>query len=581
MAQHSGFWNALLQNGEYDRKYNAEDYSDNLAVVISNGVLRSVNDDLKVTANGLVVSVAAGRAWIKGKYYYNDATYSFAAITAPAGGKRYDRVMLRYNKHLETRSITLVYEQGEAANDPVKPEPIRSDNVWDLVLADIFVDTNATSVVITDQRPNKLICGWVYSTAGDNSFLESIDNSFYDWFNNARDTLSSVTLFKRYTYYTTLETETDRATFDIPQYDADTCFLEVYVNGILETRHTVVGNVIIFGGRSLIAGTLVTVKCYKSIDGTGIMSVADEITELQDSVAAMQGNANFTYKLTGLNDNIALSEIAQVLLADDWNVAGISAPALAFLNRLGGEAFFDTLNNNAQITINVVGNNLMCTTPFAGTGSISSRYRWFSFGQITPSEKQIVFDFAHCGQISVSPAANTANIIFFGTDLNVKNAIISAHTDALNCEITAFAGSSDKGTIKVDDCDIAISTTGKAVVAQNGDFTNCHCYCSSSMDSVNLFNCKNDGFIRLQGGTYFAYSAANASAIMSIPSGNDNAVIMAYNINCPKVVWAGYMQQYLCNSASGRIYVNGVVSTLPSNGSFNTINGQIQKSKGV
>lgn len=46
--QKSGFFNALLTNGEYDRKYNANDYCENLAVIINNGVLRSPNDDVSV-----------------------------------------------------------------------------------------------------------------------------------------------------------------------------------------------------------------------------------------------------------------------------------------------------------------------------------------------------------------------------------------------------------------------------------------------------------------------------------------------------------------------------------------------------
>lgn len=578
MAQNSGFWNALLVDNEYDRKYNAEDYSNNLAVVISNGVLRSVNDDLKVTANGLVVSVGVGRAWINGKYYYNDTTFSFAAITAPTGGKRYDRIILRYNKDIAVRSISLIYVQGTAANNPVKPQPVRSGNIYDLVLADIFVDTNATSVVVTDQRGNAELCGWVYSTSGDNSFFTSIDNSFREWFENARDTLASVTLFKRYTQNITITSQTTSVAFNIPQYDENTCFLEVYVNGILDNRHSITNNVITFVG-SLVAGTLVTVNCYKSIDGTGIMTVADEITELQNKVDALESGANFNYKITGLNDNIALSEIAQVLLADDYDTTDISEAALAFLNQIGGENFFNTLNNNAQITINVVGNNLMCTTPFAGAGTVDSRYRWFAFGKVTSTEKKIVFDFSHCGQISVSPAANTASIIFFGTDLHIKNAIISAHSHNNNCEITAFAGSSDKGEIKVDNCSVTIDTTGKAVVAQNGDFTNCRCRCFSSGDSVLMFNAKNDGFIRLHGGTYFAYTAASLATIMNIGANNPDAVIMAYNISCPTVTQSGYYQQYLANSSSGKIYVNGVVSTLNANGSFNTINGQIWKSK--
>ena len=176
MAQHYGFFNAKRnEDGTFDRRYNANDYCDNLAVVISNGVLRSTGDDLKVTASGMLVTVAAGRAWINGHYYFNDSPLSFTSVTAPIGGKRYDRIVLRMSKELNDRSVSLRYVQGTEANTPVKPVPVRTNNIFELVLADIFVGTNATSLEITDTRANSDLCGWVYSTAGDNSFFTSLD----------------------------------------------------------------------------------------------------------------------------------------------------------------------------------------------------------------------------------------------------------------------------------------------------------------------------------------------------------------------------------------------------------------------
>ena len=80
--------------GLYDRTYSARDYSENLATIISNGVLRSTNDDLKVTVNGVTVTVGIGRAWINGCVYHNDNNYVFPAVTVPTGGARYDRVIL-------------------------------------------------------------------------------------------------------------------------------------------------------------------------------------------------------------------------------------------------------------------------------------------------------------------------------------------------------------------------------------------------------------------------------------------------------------------------------------------------------
>lgn len=579
MAQKSGFWNALLSNGEYDRKYNAEDYSDNLAVVISNGVLRSIADDLKVTASGLVISVAAGRGWINGKYYYNDSTYTFAAITAPTGGKRYDRVMLRYNKDLAAREISLVYVQGTVANDPVKPTPTRSGNIYDLVLADIYIEANATSVTITDQRGNANLCGWVYSTSGDNSFFTSLDSSFTTWFEEKKNTLSSVTLFKRYSQNITVAAATSTVSFNIPQYNADTCFLEVYVNGIFDNRHSISNSVITFLG-TLVAGTLVTVNCYKSIDGTGIQSVSQEITELQNTVATLSGVSKFTYTCTGTDDNKSLSDIAQAFYTGSYVAADVTTAANAFLTALGGNTYLAALSAEAQITIDVVG-RFGATTPYAGSGTTESRYRWFSLGVIATGDKRIAFDFAKCEKITIACTANTSNIIFYGTDLIIRNANVYAYSNGVSCPIQMIASSNNNGKIEAENCRFSISTSGLAVIAENGTFINCWGKVVSRASNAYCFAPKSVSLIRVIGGTFYAYIATSGMtpAIFYVYNAETNAVVIAHNINCPTVAMTGYSQQYLSVAAAGNVYIYGVTSTMNSSGAANTINGQIWKSK--
>ena len=465
MAQHSGFFNALMSNGVYDRTYNANDYCDNLAVVISSGVLRSENDDLKVTSSGMACTVAAGRAFIKGHYYYNDSPLTFAAVTAPIGGQRYDRIFLRLNTDVSARSISLVYVQGTASNTPVKPSPTRSGNIYELCLADIFVDTNATSVVVTDTRANADICGWVYSTAGDNSFFTSLDNSFNEWFDSAKDTLSSVTLFKRYNWTTTLQSAAQTVTFNIPQWDAETCFLEVYVNGILEnqgTDYTLANSNITFSG-TLVAGTEITVKVYKSIDGTGIESVSGEITQLQNQVSAIKGDTAFTYVCTNSNDNISLSQIAQAIYNGSYTETEVTAQAAAFLGGIGGNTYLAALPSDAQITISVIG-ALGASTPFAGSGTSTDRYKWFSLGIDAASEKRVIFDFANCSKIDILASASTDNIVFYGTDMTIKNVNIWARSNASACAIEMVAGRYNYGQITVEDSRLQIDTTGKAVI---------------------------------------------------------------------------------------------------------------------
>lgn len=580
MAEKSGFFNALLSGGDYDRTYNANDYSDNLAVVISNGVLRSTGDDLQVTASGLSVSVAPGRAWIDGHYYLNDSPFDFSATTPPVGGKRYDRVMLRLNLDITERRISLIYVEGVASNSPVKPAPTRNDSVYDLVLADIYVDTNATSLVVTDTRSDASLCGWVYSTSGDNSFFTSLDNSFMQWFTDKKDTLSSVTLFKRYTWSKVLTAQTSTVQFNIPQYDVDTCFVEVYVNGILDSRHSIEDDVITFEG-SLVAGTKVIVNCYKSIDGTGIMTVADEITELQNAVATLSGVSKYTYKCTGSNDNISLSQIAQAIINKSYVVAEVTAAAHAFLNALGGNTYLASLEDDAQITIDVVG-DLGVTTPYSGAGTSASPYKWFSFGKANAEGERIIFDFSKCNKFSIECSANTSNYIFYGADINIKGVNVQAYAVDNGTAIEMIKAGNLLGRVNCENCRFYINTSGLAQISEHGVFTNCYCYVASWGAAAYCFKPKSTGLIRLLNGEYYAYcltSTGIGSAIMHTSSGDTDAVLLAENIHCPVVTKTNYSQGFLSVANAGNTIINGAVSRLTSSGSYNTITNLINKNK--
>lgn len=589
MSEKSGFFNALQVDGAYDRTYNANDYCDNLAVVISNGVLRSNNDDLKVTANGLVPTVAAGRGWIKGHYYYNDTALSLAAVTPPVGGSRYDRIMLRFDNTLQQRRIHIVYIEGTASNNPTPPAPTRTDTVYELVLADLYITANASGMTVTDQRGNAELCGWVYSVSGDGSFFTSLDNSFGEWFSEKKDTLSSVTLFKRYTQNITLASATSIVSFNIPQYDAETCYIEVYVNGILDTRYTVNNNVITFAG-SLIAGTVVTVNAYKSIDGTGIESVADEITELQNQMSQVQGNGKYVYKCVGLNDNLSLSQIANAIITNTYDKSNVTTAAANFLEGLGaqqqsGTVYALNFDEEAQIGIDVVG-NCSVSTAYSGAGTSANPYKWFNIGESNEetfgTKKRIIFDFAKCDKITVECAANTFNYIFFGSDMTIKNIKCFVTSAGVSCNIYAVMGRANNGRINVDDCRFNITATGVARIAEHGTFTNCYGYIKSETAGAFCFSPKNIGLIRIIGGEYYAYaktSSGQNSAITYTTSSDTDGVLMATDIHCPVVALEGYTQSYLSVAYAGRTYINGVVSRLTSIGDYNEIVGFINKNK--
>lgn len=559
MAQKSGFFNALLQAGVYDRQYNADDYCDNLAVIISDGVLRSEDNDLRVTSSGLNVSVNPGRAWIKGHYYKNDSAFVLKTVTPPVGGSRIDRVVLRFNNDITVRSISLQYIEGSPATNPVAPDIIRSGSIYDLCLADVTVAAGGSSVSIVDNRADRSLCGWVYSVVGDNSFFEAYDESFEEWFEQVKNTLSSVTLFKQYKWETELGSETDTIQFNIPQYDPETCFFDVFINGILTEDYSASDSILTFD-TTLIAGTEIAVYVYKSIDGTGIMTVADEITQLQNQFATLDGASKFIYKCTGLNDNVALSQISGAF--NDRSVSSVTnAAAMAFLTALGGNAYLNQIPDDAKITIEVVG-SCGVTTPVSGNGSAASPYRYFNLGQATRMGIHLVFDFAKCDLVIIECAANTTNTIFYGSDLDIKNLDCRAFSNDSSCNIRMMSYG-EIGFIKFDSCRFFISTSGFAIIGSCGTYINCSGTVFSRDHNAFVFNPNANCLIRILGGTFKAYRSSSdyLSSAIYIPI-NTSGTIFAQSINCPRIEEEDFSQDYYVAAYGGKAFINMVTTSL-------------------
>lgn len=524
--QRSGFFNALLTNGEYDRKYNANDYCDNLAVVISNGVLRGVDDDLKVTAAGMVVTVGVGRAWINGHYYYNDTPHTFAAITAPIGGTRYDRVFLRLNKNLAVRSVSLVYQQGTAGNSPTKPAPVRDGNIYDIVLADIYVGTNATSVTVTDQRGNANLCGWVYSTSGDNSFFKSLDASFDAWFSNKKDTLASVTTEVEYKQLTVLSAQTKTVQITIPQYDATiNQKLDVYINGMRQhspNDYSVSGATITFTG-NLTAGTEVLIIITVSKDGSGIPSVITDITDLQNRVADLESGlteSTYTYICNGIDDNVKISQLAQAFLSDG--------------------------DDYASLKINVYG-TFGATAAQGGSGTTASPYIWFRLGGGGATNRRVVIDFSSCSQINIACADGTYNTVFFGLQTHIIGANVIANGGA---EITMFSTAAQTQA-RAENCRFWI-TSAKGYIARGGVFRDCRATLTITANDAYCFNILSGGLLRIFGGEYYAYAPTGSMAtVIYVNSAQTGAVVNTYSMSCPTNARSGYVQTYAINCLTG------------------------------
>ena len=198
MAETSGFFRSVSG----DRKYTTDWLAKWVSSFIGSGVY---NGELALSpGGGMSVSLPAGKAWIKGYYYRNDAPITLPIANADGVLHRKDTVVLRWN--VNERSITVRVLQGSFASNPIAPEIVRDLEIYDLKLAEISIPAGTTAItpaLITDTRLNKTVCGIVtgvvnqvdtttfYNQIADDlaQFKSTQQTDFEVWFDSVKDIL--------------------------------------------------------------------------------------------------------------------------------------------------------------------------------------------------------------------------------------------------------------------------------------------------------------------------------------------------------------------------------------------------------
>lgn len=540
MAQSSGFFDALENNGVYDRTYSAADYCDNLAAVIKTGVVKdsvNTNNDLAVSANNdMSVAVAPGRAWINGHYYYNDTELELDIATAPVTNSRIDRVVLRLDTSTATRSIVAAVKTGSAAATPTPPELTREGDIYEICLANIIVNNGIsamTSGEIIDTRNDNNVCGWAASVSP-----------------------AVLTLLQQFVWNETLTAAAQTVAFNIPQYRTDVAqIINVYTNGVLEVAgvdYTLNENIITFTNEKA-AGTEITVVLQKSVDTENIESVVGQITELQNQVAVLESDNEYIYKCNGIDDNVKLGAfVAQKVVHG---------------------------RSNKTVKVRVIGGNFGITNAFIGAGTAANPYKFFVFGVEHFESNRIIIDFANAGSINVPISAGTYNYIFsaqYGACI-IKNADIVANQTGANTSIIMFDPNSPKPLL-VKDSRFWINASIESYIAENGTFENCRGSVTTGAANVYCFKGSANGLLRVQGGEYYAYnSGSNTNAV--IFNSQSNAVIILYGVNCPTVSRSGYQQINAILSTAGKVSITDTITTLTVSATGANIRGTLAINK--
>lgn len=199
--ERSGFFDANLVSGTYDRKYVSQDFADYFASFVGNGVFGSQLSELMVVQsdpNAMSVTLKPGRAWINGRWYENDKDMALTIGTANGTYARIDNIVIHWSKN--DREIKAEVVEGIPGASPSAPEIRRTDDEFDLKLAEVKIAAGALTITqasITDFRDNAEACGFVKGlidqiTESDyiQMALASQKAAFDTWFANLEYQLS-------------------------------------------------------------------------------------------------------------------------------------------------------------------------------------------------------------------------------------------------------------------------------------------------------------------------------------------------------------------------------------------------------
>jgi hypothetical protein len=276
MAIQSYFFNAVLNDGEYDRTYNAEDVTSYLDLLVGNGVFPNPSTMLQVRASsGMTVIVGAGAGWINGHKMINTADMTLTLNASDVLLDRIDDVIFFVDFNQRTMGIEV--KEGTVAATPVAPTLQRDDSRYEMCLAQIQVNkqiTEITAAMITDTRGNSDLCGYVQGLiqqADTTTLFESWQNGFETWFEAVQSQFEQGKIFKRLEGQVTT-TQPNQAVFNVLTYIPTYAFaydtLDVYINGIhLNGNEYSQSNAVITLETPIQkAGAVVTFVVYKSVD---------------------------------------------------------------------------------------------------------------------------------------------------------------------------------------------------------------------------------------------------------------------------------------------------------------------------
>lgn len=158
---------SFFNSSDGDRKYDATYWADYFSSFIENGVFLTTGADLAMNLSPYgdrAFILRPGKAFINGYFYHNDDDLSIDIPQGSSAGNRIDSIVIQWN--LSERQIKAKLRSSTPAENPTPVTPVRNAEIWELVVAEIFVGKGNSQLNITsykDKRYDTNVCGIVTS----------------------------------------------------------------------------------------------------------------------------------------------------------------------------------------------------------------------------------------------------------------------------------------------------------------------------------------------------------------------------------------------------------------------------------
>lgn len=250
----SGFFNSNITGYDdegmpiFDRAEDASFFAEYFKSFIGNGIYANPSNNLQVNeSSGMKIKVKEGKCFINGIFGWREAEEAQTEITldnSDATLNRIDRIVVRLDE--SNRNIDIKVKKGTPALEPIAPVLQRSEDIYELALADVRINKNVSSITqanITDLRLNSELCGIVTSVVekiDTTTLFNQFTTSFQEWFNSVKDILNEEDTTKMAGEILTLQTKVG-----LLEINSNPCYIGVTFNNnftVIENDCCALGN---------------------------------------------------------------------------------------------------------------------------------------------------------------------------------------------------------------------------------------------------------------------------------------------------------------------------------------------------